>query len=186
MNPINSNQETLAEAFARRLRKTRKDQYMTQKDLAAKAKISVAYASKLEQGQAIPSDSILEGIAAALNCDPLWLRNGIPKDITLDDILGGLDTSADGLHTVSTAQALQCRQLLQDGLQDINNLIALLREAEALGDLERVQAITKQLHIAAQISDVMLHVRFKDMQEAQTYYRNQVKDLRKMLENLSI
>lgn len=185
MRETNYLQETAAEGFARRLKKLRKDQYMTQKQLAHEAKISLAYASKLEQGQTIPSDPILENIAVALGCDAAWLRNGNPRDIQLDELIGSVDTHTEGVESVHTAEALQCRQILRDSLQDINNLISILREADGLYDLDSLQAIYQYLHVTVQMADTIQHAKKITSPELRKYCDAQLAKITQVLKQIA-
>jgi transcriptional regulator with XRE-family HTH domain len=59
--------------FAERLRALRSSRGMTQRDLAAKANVTLSYISKLEAGGAAPGIDLLERLARALGADAVDL-----------------------------------------------------------------------------------------------------------------
>src|SRR5262245_41013882 len=56
----------IVEAFAERLRLLRLARGMTQRDLAARANVTLSYISRLESGGAAPGIDLLERLAVAL------------------------------------------------------------------------------------------------------------------------
>jgi transcriptional regulator with XRE-family HTH domain len=62
-------QPAIVQAFAQRLREIRGAKEMTQRDLAAKAEVTLTYISRLEAGGAAPGIDLLERLAQALEIE---------------------------------------------------------------------------------------------------------------------
>lgn len=63
----------IVRVFAERLREIRASRGMKQKDLAAKAQVTVSYVSRLEAGGASPGIDLLERLASALDVNVIDL-----------------------------------------------------------------------------------------------------------------
>jgi transcriptional regulator with XRE-family HTH domain len=63
----------LVQIVAENLRALRKEQKLSQKVLARKARVSVSYVSMLERGERTPSLDTIETLAKALRVSPLYL-----------------------------------------------------------------------------------------------------------------
>ncbi len=53
-----------------RLRELRESRFMTQRELAAKAKVGVCTIVRIEKGQQVPTFKTIKKLAAALNIEP--------------------------------------------------------------------------------------------------------------------
>lgn len=67
-------------ALARAIRKQRTIAEMTQRQLAARSRVSAAFVSRLERGKADVSIDVFVRIARALDVDPVKLLGKIARD----------------------------------------------------------------------------------------------------------
>ena len=68
------------DSLASRLKECRKNKNLSQQKLAELAKVHFTNVGKYERGEAIPSSSVLNRIAQALDISPDYLMNGTLKD----------------------------------------------------------------------------------------------------------
>jgi transcriptional regulator with XRE-family HTH domain len=64
---------SLAKTVSKNIRMVRKQQSLSQEDLAKKARISVSYVSMLERGARVPPLGTIEVLAKSLGVAPLYL-----------------------------------------------------------------------------------------------------------------
>lgn len=108
----NLRQDEIVKAFAERLKSLRTARKLTQKDLAARAEITLSYVSRLEAGGTAPGIDLLQRLAKALEANvtellPLPEDHGASRE-KVREVFDGLLPTA-GPETLSMLLALLTR-----------------------------------------------------------------------------
>jgi transcriptional regulator with XRE-family HTH domain len=111
-------QAAVIESFAKRLREVRTTGGMTQKDLAAKAKVTLSYVSKLESGGAAPGLDLLERLAQSLG---VTIPDLLPKPIEV-----GVDEQRKALQVRFQSLLSNCGQ---ETIMMLDALVARLSDS---------------------------------------------------------